>query len=81
MTGELTLKIDQTLIEKTAEYAAQRGLSLSRLVETYLAGLVREEPEEPKAADVVEELAGLLEGVELGDVEDEYAQYLTRKYS
>jgi len=47
MTGELTLKIDKTLIEKTAEYAARRGLSLSRLVETYFAGLVREERREP----------------------------------
>lgn len=46
MTGELTLKIDKTLMEKTAEYAARRGLSLSRLVETYFAGLVREERQE-----------------------------------
>ena len=78
MTGELTLKIDQTLIEKTTEYAAMRGLSLSRLVEAYLASLVRDAP---KATGVVAELAGLLEGVELGDVEDDDTRYLSRKYS
>jgi hypothetical protein len=81
MTGELILKIDKTLIEKTTEYAALRGLSLARLVESYLTDLIREEPEEPQATGVVAELAGLLEGVELGDAKGEYAQYLARKYS
>ena len=65
MTGEITLQIDKTLIEKTVEYARRRGLSLSRLVETYLDGLVREEPEEPK-----DELAGLLEGMRISSAID-----------
>jgi hypothetical protein len=71
MTGELTLKIDKTLIEKTTAYAAQRGLSLARLVETYLAGLVREERQASIPKGVVDELALLLERVQVSATTDE----------
>ena len=81
MNAKLTLKLDTMVIEKTKRYAADRGVSLSRLVETFFAGLLREASEPPNATGVVAELAGLLEGADIEDAHEEYAEYLAHKYS
>lgn len=82
MDAKLTLKLDSEVIEKAKAYAERRGVSLSRLVESYFAGLTRGGPvsEEP-ATGVVAELEGLLAGLEIEDEKDEYVDYLIRKYS
>jgi hypothetical protein len=83
MDTKLTLKMDVDVIRKAKTYAEQRGVSLSRLVEGYFLGLIAagRSPEEPQG--VVAELAGLLRGKEgeIGDYREEYADFLTKKYS
>jgi len=80
MDAKLTLKLDSLVIEEAKKYAASRGVSLSRLVENFFAGLTRKKAEPPKATGIVAELAGLLEGAEIDDAREEYAEYLAEKY-
>jgi hypothetical protein len=82
MNTKLTLKLDREAIERAKHYAERRGLSLSRMVESYFLRLTESEEtprEEPRG--VVAELAGVLKGVEIGDPRDEYTEYLLKKYS
>lgn len=82
MDTKLTLKLDKEAIEQAKRYADRRGLSLSRVVESYFLKLAQsEEPPREKLTGVVAELAGAMKGVELGDSREEYAEYLRKKYS
>jgi hypothetical protein len=82
MDSKLTLKLDKEAIERAKLYAQHRGVSLSRVVESYFLGLTRdEEPAPRKLTGIVAELAGLLEGKGVDTSKEGYAQYLTRKYS
>ena len=82
MDTKLTLKLDKEVIEQAKRYAERRGLSLSRVVESYFLKLAQsEEPSRKKLTGVVAELAGALKGVELGDPREEYTEYLRKKYS
>lgn len=46
MDAKLTLQLNQQIIEKAKEYAADRKLSLSRIVEAYLQLLTSEKHED-----------------------------------
>jgi hypothetical protein len=81
-SSKLTLKLDEEIIEEAKAYAAREGVSLSRMVANYFAGLAsREDGTAAPPSGTVAELAGLLAGKELGSVERDYAGYLERKYS
>jgi len=82
MDAKLTLKLDSKVIAQAKDYAERRGESLSRLVESYFAGLTRGrfQPEEPSTG-VVAELEGLLAGLRIEDEKDGYVDYLIRKHS
>jgi hypothetical protein len=82
MDTKLTLKLDKGVIERAKLYARHRGVSLSRVVETYFLGLTRgEEPRAPELTGTVSELAGLLAGKEVNTSKTGYAEHLTRKHS
>ena len=82
MNTKLTLKLDQEVIEKAKAYAERRGLSLSRMVESYFFGLTQQEDQAtPRPAGVVAELTGLLGGLQIEDEKEGYAEYLLKKYS
>jgi hypothetical protein len=82
MDSKLTLKLDQVAIERAKRYAENRGVSLSRMVETYFLGLVdRDEAPVPRPTGVVAELAGILAEKDVDTSKEGRARYLTRKYS
>lgn len=79
-SSKLTLKLDEEIIEEAKAYAAREGVSLSRMVANYFAGLAsREGGASAPPSGTVAELAGLLAGK--GSNERDYADYLERKYS
>lgn len=82
MDTKLTLKLDQEVIEATKQLAARRGVSLSRLVETYFRGL-NVAAGEPRIAPtgLVAELAGIAAGGNADDGKGDYAEYLDKKYA
>jgi hypothetical protein len=77
--SKLTLSVDEAVVERAKRYAAKRGTSVSRLVETYLDLLSRPEtPTEEKVPPILARLQGALKGVKFD--RDDYRDYLWRKY-
>jgi hypothetical protein len=79
---KLTLKLDRAVIERTKQYAEQRGVSLSEMVETYFVGLTRSEnTARREPTGIVAELAGIARGVQIDGSAESYADYLAAKYA
>lgn len=75
VTTKLTLSLDPAVITRAKRYAKQRGVSVSAMVETYLAAVSRplEAAETPQ---VRKRLQGILKGADPAD----YRRHLERKY-
>ncbi len=81
MDAELTLKLNQGVIEKAKVYARNKKISLSRLVETYLQGLTLEDNKSEF------EISPFVKSISTGtsipndvDYKSEYAHFLMEKY-
>ncbi len=81
MNTKLTLSLDSFIIQKVKKYAKQHHVSLSRMVQNYFQSLVRERSNKFKLTPIVKELSGILTGKGDFNWKEEYARYLTRKYS
>ena len=77
--AKLTLSVDETVVERAKRYAAERGTSVSHLVETYLGLLARAAPAPGQdLPPVTRRLWGILKGASYH--RDEYRRHLARKY-
>ncbi|MGS2739188.1 DUF6364 family protein [Sinomicrobium sp. M5D2P17] len=81
MDTKLTLKLNQEVIERAKKYAADKKLSLSRIVEFYLQSLTSEN----KNDDI--EISPFVKSISTGtsipenlDYKKEYSDYLLKKY-
>lgn len=81
MDTKLTLKLDEKAIERAKAYAGRRGVSLSRMVETYFLSLTDREEARLEPTGVVAELAGILADKDIDLSKEGRARYLARKYS
>jgi hypothetical protein len=81
MDTKITFKLDQNAIDRAKRYARQRGISLSRVVETYFLNLTEPEPKLPEPSGLVAELAGILAGKEIGVSKESFAAHLAKKHS
>ena len=79
MDTKLTLKLDQSVIEKAKQYASKSNTSISKLVETYLAGLVSHE-DSIEVTPRVKRLSGIVQLSEKGDSRSGYRKHLLKKY-
>lgn len=81
MDTKLTLKLNQSIIEKAKLYASNKKMSLSRIVEVYLQSLTSGIDEnEIEISPFVKSIAT---GVSIPsdlDYKKEYADYLKEKY-
>ena len=75
MAAKLTLSVDPNVISRAKRFAKRRGVSVSRLVENYLAS-VSETPAEDDLPHLVSSLRGKLKGAK----PDDYRKHLVRKY-
>lgn len=79
MQTKLTLRLDEDLINQGKLYAQRKGVSLSKLVGEYFKLLTKEKVGPQKIdAPVTDSLRGLLRGANVK--EDDYKQYLEKKY-
>ena len=72
--SKLTLSVDPAVIARAKRYAKQRGVSVSKMVETYLAS-VSEQPASV-VPPVLRSLRGILRNVDPKD----YRKHLVQKY-
>jgi hypothetical protein len=81
MEAKLTLKLDKGVIEKAKEYAKNKNISLSRMVERYFNALVeKRQDKEKKISPLVEELSGVIQLDKDFDFREDYTNYLIEKY-
>ena len=81
MDTKLTLKLNQRIIEKAKEYASNKKMSLSRIVEAYLQSLTTEnDSAEFEISPFVKSIATGTEIPADLDYKNEYSDYLMEKY-
>jgi hypothetical protein len=80
MDTKLTLKLEQSVIEKAKGYAKRQRTSLSRLIENYLINITGEELEEEKITPLVKSLSGIIELPDNYNPKSDYSAYLANKY-
>lgn len=73
--SKLTLSVDKSVVTQARQYAKQKGISVSQMVETYLAA-VASPPEKGADPPVLRALRGKLKRA---DIED-YRKHLVAKH-
>lgn len=82
MDVKLTVKLNEVSIANAKQYAAQTGISLSKLIENFFDGIsLRMEGEKENLySPLVNELAGIISLPEEFDYKTDYENYLREKY-
>jgi len=81
MDTKLTLKLDETIIEKAKDYAKNHKTSLSKIIENYLLNITGDKANDEKITPLVKSLSGMINLPEGFDHKKGYADFLTGKYS
>ena len=80
MDTKLTLKLEQSVIEKAKDSAKRQKTSLSRLIENYLLDITDEEATQEKITPLVRSLSGIIDLPNDYDHKKDYTDYLAKKY-
>lgn len=80
MDTKLTLSLNRSIIEQAKIYAKLNKVSLSRLIESYLATLTNENRTETEITPLVRSLSGVIDLDAATDIKTEYADFLMEKY-
>jgi len=80
MDSKLTLKLNKEIIEKAKLYAESKRISLSRLIESYLQLLIKEEINKEPISPLVESLSGVIDLPADYNEKEDYSKYLIEKY-
>ena len=75
---KLTLSIDKNIIEKAKNYANNRHITLSKLIENYFKNIVENNDNE-KISPIVNELAGSIKNSKI-NLKEDYTEYLIKKF-
>lgn len=79
MDSKLTLKLNNAIIEQAKSYARDKNVSLSKLIESYLAHLVVPDKSE-NISPLVKSLSGVVKLPKNYDEKKEYRKHLANKY-
>jgi hypothetical protein len=79
MDTKLTLSLDKLVIEQAKNYAKSNKVSLSRLIEAYLASLTAKYQTETEISPLVKSLSGVI-SLESENLKADYTDYLIEKY-
>jgi len=80
MDTKLTLKFEQTIIEKAKDYAKAHKTSLSKLIENYLLNITNTKDNDEKITPLVKSLSGIIDLPKDFDHKKGYADFLVNKY-
>ena len=81
MDTKLTLKLDQEIIEKAKQYASEKKISLSRIVENYLNSLTSDKTKNDiRISPFVESLSSGIEIPADYDYKKDRTEYLEQKH-
>lgn len=74
--AKLTLSVDDGVVSRAKQYARSRGVSVSKMVETYLAAVAEPSSVKGQGAPVLRSVRGILKRAKIED----YRKHLTAKY-
>jgi ribosome-binding protein aMBF1 (putative translation factor) len=83
MDAKLTLKLNEQVIERAKKYAFNKNLSLSRLIESYLDLLTREQEDAFEISPFVKSIAtgkSIPADIDAKTIRAERTNYLDKKY-
>ncbi|HET6227439.1 MAG TPA: DUF6364 family protein [Bacteroidia bacterium] len=81
MDTKLTLKLDESVIERAKIYARKKNTSLSHLIETYLNFLTTPLEDEDEITPLVKSLSGIIELPKDFDSKKNYKSHILKKYT
>lgn len=79
MDTKLTLKLDKLIIESAKEYAKEKNISLSKMIENYLQAITNKRNKEIEISPLVQSLIGVI-GQQKNNYKKDYTDYLSKKY-
>jgi hypothetical protein len=74
--AKLTLSVDDGVVSRANQYAKQRGVSVSEMVEAYLAAVAEPPSPATAAASILRSVRGVLKNADI----DQYRKHLAEKY-
>jgi hypothetical protein len=74
--SKLTLSVDERVVSRAKRYAQQRGISVSQIVETYLAAVADPSPSSKQKTPILHSIRGSLAKADLS----QYRKHLAAKY-
>jgi len=81
MDTKLTIKLDESVIERAKGYAKQKQTSLSKLIESYLNYLTTSKEDTEEITPLVKSLSGVIDLPKNYDIKKEYKRHVLNKYS
>ncbi|MDZ4844499.1 MAG: DUF6364 family protein [Chitinophagales bacterium] len=79
MKAKLTLSVDRKTLERSKQYARQRSVSISKLIETYLNRLTRQEIKKSDSP-ITDSLTGIIKLPKGYDYKKDFAKHLAKKH-
>ena len=80
MNSKLTLKLNSIVIARAKKYAKKHNTSLSRMIESYLDSVTKEENSGIEITPLVKSLSGVIELPADYDYSKDYTDHLDKKY-
>ena len=80
MYTKLTLRLDSQIISRAKRYAKKRNSSLSKMFESYLDSVTKEDKSGIEITPLIKSLSGVIELPADYDYRKDYTDHLDKKY-
>jgi macrodomain Ter protein organizer (MatP/YcbG family) len=80
METKLTIRLNKGVIVKAKEYAQEHQISLSKMIESYLDSITKQDKTTNEISPLVESLSGVIQLEKDYDYKKDYSDFLKEKY-
>ncbi|MBA7546583.1 hypothetical protein ES705_38975 [subsurface metagenome] len=80
METKLTIRLEESVIERAKIYARSHKISLSKMIESYLDSITKDKKLDIEITPLVESLSGVIDLPTDYDYKKDYTDYLIEKY-